>query len=207
MSSPLPAVSWFTVPTPLPSGAIRVGVTGDGVVAASFDAGPDGGVGATPAGPGPVPGSEPRPDDLVRAGDEGKVALVTERLGEYFAGRRRVLDLPIDWRLTSGPQRVVLQSLHRHVGFGETVAYGELAARSGAFEDLSDPSLRMQAARAVGSIMGSNPVFLLVPCHRVVAADGLGGFGGGALGMDVKRWLLTLEGVLAPTLDWNGPGW
>jgi methylated-DNA-[protein]-cysteine S-methyltransferase len=72
------------------------------------------------------------------------------------------------------------------------------------FED--DPALRGQAARAVGSIMGSCPVALLVPCHRVVAADGIGGYGGGELGMEVKRWLLTLEGVLAPTLDWNGPG-
>jgi methylated-DNA-[protein]-cysteine S-methyltransferase len=179
--------SWFTVPTPLPSGPVRVAVTRDGVVATSFGPGPD------------VP-------DLVLTGDEAKAATVRERMAEYFAGHRRSLDLPIDWSATAGPQRTVLQWLQRSVGFGETVAYGELAARSGAFEGLDDPGVRMQAARAVGSIMGSNPVPLLVPCHRVVAADGLGGFGGGAPGLEIKRWLLTLEGVLAPTLDWNGPG-
>ena len=59
-------------------------------------------------------------------------------------------------------------------------------------------------ARTVGTIMSTNPISLLVPCHRVVAADGLGGFG--SVGLDVKRWLLTLEGILPPTLDWTGPG-
>jgi methylated-DNA-[protein]-cysteine S-methyltransferase len=54
----------------------------------------------------------------------------------------------------------------------------------------------------VGQIMGSNPVPVVVPCHRVVAADGLGGYSGGT-GTEVKRWLLTLEGALPPTLDWD----
>jgi methylated-DNA-[protein]-cysteine S-methyltransferase len=176
--------SWFGVTTPLPSGPVRIGITDVGVVAASF-----GDSGA----------------DAVRAGDEGKAALVTERLGEFFAGRRRSFDLPIDWRSTApGPQRAVLQKLQRTVLYGQTITYGQLAVRSGVFDDVLDQG--GLAARAVGSIMGSNPLFLLVPCHRVVAADGIGGFGGGAVGMEVKRWLLTLEGVLAPTLDWGGPG-
>lgn len=55
--------------------------------------------------------------------------------------------------------------------------------------------------------MGANPLSLIVPCHRVVASDGLGGFGSGPLGLEIKRWLLTLEGVLPPTLDWNGEAW
>lgn len=180
-------VSWFSVPSPLPTGPIRVCVTADGVAAAHFD----------------TTGAQQQPD-AVRPGDEAKAALVAERIAEYFAGRRRGFDLPIDWRATTGPQRAVLQVLERTVGFGETIAYGELATRSGVFED--GPGQHALAARAVGSIMGSNPVFLLVPCHRVLAANDLGGYGGGALGMEVKRWLLTLEGVLAPTLDWNGPG-
>jgi methylated-DNA-[protein]-cysteine S-methyltransferase len=50
--------------------------------------------------------------------------------------------------------------------------------------------------------MGSNPIPVVVPCHRVVAADGLGGYSGGT-GTEVKRWLLTLEGALPPTLDWD----
>jgi methylated-DNA-[protein]-cysteine S-methyltransferase len=64
------------------------------------------------------------------------------------------------------------------------------------------------AARTVGSIMAGNPIPVIVPCHRVVASDGLGGYSGGA-GIEVKRWLLILEGSLPPTLDWqpmNRPG-
>ncbi|WP_052432848.1 methylated-DNA--[protein]-cysteine S-methyltransferase [Streptacidiphilus carbonis] len=182
--------SWFSVPTPLPSGAVRVGITDGGVVGMTF---------------GDGVGADGGRADAVRAGDEEKAALVAARLGEYFAGRRQAFDLPIDWRATAaGPQRSVLQTLQRTVRYGQTIAYGQLAARSGVFDDVLDQG--GLAARAVGQIMGSNPLFLLVPCHRVVAADGIGGFGGGALGMEVKRWLLTLEGVLAPTLDWGGPG-
>jgi methylated-DNA-[protein]-cysteine S-methyltransferase len=84
------------------------------------------------------------------------------------------------------------------VGYGETVSYGELAARSGAFHGERGGI----GARRVGSIMGSNPLPVVVPCHRVVAADGLGGFGGG---LEVKRWLLALEGALPPTLDLGVP--
>ena len=58
------------------------------------------------------------------------------------------------------------------------------------------------AARTVGTIMGGNPIPVIVPCHRVVASDGLGGYSGGA-GVEVKRWLLILEGSLPPTLDWQ----
>jgi len=58
-----------------------------------------------------------------------------------------------------------------------------------------------------GQIMGSNPCPIVVPCHRVVAGDGLGGYSGGA-GIEIKRWLLIFEGALPPTLDWDpaGPG-
>ena len=180
-------VSWFSVPTPLPSGPVRVAITNDGVASASFSKGAD----------------EP---DAVRPGDEPKAALVAERFAEYFAGTRRDFDLPLDWRLTApGPQRTVLRTLERTVGYGETLAYGELAVRSGAFEAELAAGQLGAAARNVGSIMGSCPHFLLVPCHRVVAADGIGGFGSGPVGLEVKRWLLTLEGVLPPTFDWNGP--
>ncbi len=83
------------------------------------------------------------------------------------------------------------------VGYGETISYGRLASRAG-LPAASD----VPAARAVGSIMGSNPIPVIVPCHRVLAADGLGGYSGGA-GVEVKRWLLILEGSLPPTLDWQ----
>ena len=72
---------------------------------------------------------------------------------------------------------------------------------------LAEPGCRPAApdprpARAVGKIMGSNPIPVIVPCHRVIASDGLGGYSGGA-GVEVKRWLLILEGSLPPTLDWQ----
>jgi methylated-DNA-[protein]-cysteine S-methyltransferase len=77
------------------------------------------------------------------------------------------------------------------------VTYGNLASRAG-LEAADD----VIPARAVGQIMGSNPIPIIVPCHRVVASDGLGGYSGGA-GPEVKRWLLILEGSLPPTLDWT----
>jgi len=168
----------FTVGTPLPCGPVDVTVTDVGVARLSFF------------------GDRERAVTSPEVLDDPRVARVRAALADYFAGRTRGLDLPVDWQHTSGPQREVLRTLHSQVGFGETVTYGELARRSGAFEDDPEPAL---AARSVGTIMGSNPVPLVVPCHRVVASTGLGGFTGG---IAIKQWLLTLEGVLAPTLDW-----
>lgn len=181
------SVVWFTVATPLPTGPMRVAVTEQGVVAAAFTARE---VTGLPSGP-----------ELPDPAADRRAVAVRDRFAAYFAGTRRDLDLPVDWRLTSGPQQAVLRTLHRTVGFGATLTYGGLAERSGVFGDT--PEERALAAQAVGSIMGSCPLSLLVPCHRVVAADGLGGFGGGPEGMELKRWLLTHEGVLAPTLDWS----
>jgi O-6-methylguanine DNA methyltransferase len=83
------------------------------------------------------------------------------------------------------------QARYRTVQYGTSVTYGELADRHGG----GIP------ARAVGGIMGSNPLPLVVPCHRVVAHDGLGGYSGGTGdGLEIKRRLLALEGVLPPTL-------
>ncbi|MFI6153153.1 methylated-DNA--[protein]-cysteine S-methyltransferase [Kitasatospora sp. NPDC051170] len=175
------SMSWLTVDTPLPSGPMHIAVTPMGVAAAGYHV---------------------RDGETPPCTDERKAAAVTDRIGAYLAGRSRELGLPIDWSLSSGPHRAVLQTLWREVPFGHTITYGELAARSGVFEDVTEPGL---AARTVGQMMAANPVPLLVPCHRVVAADGIGGFGGGRVGIEVKRWLLTLEGVLEPTLDWNGP--
>ncbi|WP_329565167.1 methylated-DNA--[protein]-cysteine S-methyltransferase [Kitasatospora sp. NBC_01266] len=178
------AIEWITVPSPLPTGPLTIGVTGTGVAAVHFT-------------PQSVP-ADPR-----WCAEPGRVAAVTERFAGYFAGRYRELALPLDWRLTGGPHQVVLETLHRTVPYGETITYGRLAERSGVFESVAQsPGL---AARTVGQMMGANPLAVLVPCHRVVAADGLGGFGNGRVGLDVKRWLLTLEGWLAPTLDWDGP--
>ncbi len=89
----------------------------------------------------------------------------------------------------TGPfRRTVLETLRREVPWGETVTYGELAAMGG----------RPRAARAVGTAMASNPVPLVIPCHRVVASNGLGGYGGADGRPDLKRALLALEGVHVP---------
>ena len=110
---------------------------------------------------------------------QGPVAAAVVQLREYFAGRRRDFDLPLAPEGTAFQRRVwkCLQS----IPYGETISYAELARRSG----------NPKAARAVGSANGRNCIAIVIPCHRVIAADGtLGGFGGG---LEVKQRLLTLE--------------
>lgn len=110
----------------------------------------------------------------------GRIDVVAHELDEYFAGRRRSFDVPLDLRLTAGFRREVLDHL-ADVGYGRTVTYTELAAASG----------RPRAVRAAASACATNPVPLVVPCHRVLRADGtLGGYLGG---LDAKRTLLELE--------------
>ncbi|MGP3920128.1 methylated-DNA--[protein]-cysteine S-methyltransferase [Nonomuraea sp. 10N515B] len=109
-------------------------------------------------------------------------------LNAYFAGELKEFETPVDWRLMSGARLQVLQALHK-VPYGTAVTYGELARLSGS----------TVPARGIGSIMGSNPIPIVVPCHRVIAGNGLGGFSGGE-GVETKRWLLTYEGYLQPTL-------
>ncbi|MGH9243056.1 MAG: methylated-DNA--[protein]-cysteine S-methyltransferase [Acidimicrobiales bacterium] len=109
---------------------------------------------------------------------------VRRQLDEYFEGRRQHFDVDVDWSLSHGFRRQTLQLLAAEVGYGNVVSYGELARRVG----------NPKAARAVGSAMNSNPVPIVVPCHRVIGAHGdLVGYGGG---LDVKRRLLTLEGAV-----------
>ncbi|MFF5452824.1 methylated-DNA--[protein]-cysteine S-methyltransferase [Streptomyces sp. NPDC012950] len=118
----------------------------------------------------------------------GLLAEPIRRLDRYFAGDPDGLDLPLDWSLTAGFNRQVLRELATGVPYGTVVGYGELARRVG----------QPGAAQAVGAAMGSNPLPVVVPCHRVVERDGgLGGFGGG---LETKRRLLALEGVLPAPL-------
>jgi methylated-DNA-[protein]-cysteine S-methyltransferase len=156
-------------------------------------------VGCSPAGIAQVRfGSPPggRADDRGSL-DDDLPERARRQLGEYFCGQRRDFDLPLDWSATSGAQRHVLEVLAESVGYGQTTSYGALAGRAGLVADGD-----VVPARAVGKIMGSNPIPVIVPCHRVLASDGLGGYSGGA-GPEVKRWLLILEGSLPPTLDWQ----
>ncbi|MFH9415571.1 methylated-DNA--[protein]-cysteine S-methyltransferase [Streptomyces rochei] len=116
------------------------------------------------------------------------LAEAVRQVEAYFAGRRRDFDLPLDWSLISGFNREVLRALAAGVPFGSVVGYGDLAGRVG----------QPGAAQAVGTAMGANPLPVVVPCHRVVGSDGgIGGFGGG---VETKRRLLALEGVLPEPL-------
>ncbi|MFC5723039.1 methylated-DNA--[protein]-cysteine S-methyltransferase [Streptomyces gamaensis] len=116
------------------------------------------------------------------------LAAASQQLTEYFAGGRTVFSVPLDWSLSSGFARRVLRELAAHVPYGTVVGYQHLADRVG------EPG----AARAVGAAMGGNPLPVVVPCHRVVeSGGGLGGFGGG---LETKRALLALEGVLPQPL-------
>lgn len=171
-------VAFGSVPTPL--GNVLAAVTEEGVVATHFN-------------------DEPRVRarivgrlGLAVVDDPDRTAAARAELAAYFGGELREFGVPIDWRLTSPLQRQVLRTLFTTVPYGKVVTYGELATRSGTGVP----------ARGIGSIMGGNPIPIIVPCHRVVAGNGLGGFSGGD-GVESKRWLLTLEGHLPPPLDWE----
>lgn len=110
--------------------------------------------------------------------------LVRRQLEEYLAGRRREFDLRLDLALATNFQRAVLTALPAMAGPGSVTTYGALAAVTG----------HPRAARAVGAALGANPLCVVLPCHRVVAADGtLTGYAGG---LAVKQRLLELEGAL-----------
>ncbi len=108
------------------------------------------------------------------------LTATASQLGEYFAGHRRDFDLPLAPRGTDFQQRVWARLLA--IGWGATTSYGQIAR---------DLGLTNAASRAVGSANGSNPIPIVIPCHRVVGADGsLTGYAGG---LDRKRLLLDLE--------------
>ena len=121
--------------------------------------------------------------------DSAPFAAATLQLDQYFAGARREFDLELDQSTGTPFQRAVWRELRR-VPYGETVSYGELARRIG----------RLDRIRAVGGANARNPLSIVVPCHRVVGADGrLTGYGGG---LERKRALLDLEaGVAALVLQ------
>lgn len=116
------------------------------------------------------------------------LARAREQLVDFFLGRRTAIDLPVDLRGLADWDRRVLEAT-RSVPYGEVTSYGRLARRLGT----------PRAARAVGGALGRNPVWILIPCHRVIAGDGtLGGYGGGLGALDVKRALLEQEGISVP---------
>jgi methylated-DNA-[protein]-cysteine S-methyltransferase len=110
---------------------------------------------------------------------------VRRELDEYFAGSRRDFDVPLDRTLMSAFAKKILAATSA-IPYGSVSTYTEMAAAAGS----------PRGSRAAGNALGSNPIPLIVPCHRVLRTGGnLGGYGGG---LDRKRWLLELEGALTP---------
>jgi methylated-DNA-[protein]-cysteine S-methyltransferase len=160
-----------------PIGTLTLGVTRRGLARVAFD--------------------DETPDDVARELARSISPRVLEsrratdawrrELEEFFAARRRAFDLPVDRRLLGRFQREVLRATSR-IPYGEISTYGAIARRIG------EP----QAPRAVGRALGANPIPVVIPCHRVIGANGsLTGYGGG---LDRKVALLTLEGALPATL-------
>jgi methylated-DNA-[protein]-cysteine S-methyltransferase len=118
---------------------------------------------------------------------EANAIAAAGQIEEYLRGGRERFDIALDWGGVEVVHRRVLETLREIAPLGTTVTYGELGRRAG----VDDP-------RDVGVMMSRNPIPLVVPCHRVVASDGLGGYGGG---LELKQRLLELEGVLPPRLD------
>ena len=118
-----------------------------------------------------------------------RLDLVRRELEEYFEGRRQDFDLPLDWAMVRSPfRRRVLQHT-AGIPYGQLETYREVAVAAG----------NVRAVRATGGALGSNPIPIVIPCHRVLRTGGsLGGYGGG---VERKRWLLELEGALAPQLS------
>lgn len=156
-----------------PFGAVGIAASADGVVEVNLS--------------GPVLDDDP-------SAHTPEAAAVAERAAqqfrEYFAGQRRVFDLPLDCELfeQSSFRARALTAL-RDVPYGQWVTYGQLAEMAGS----------PRAARAAGTACATNPLGIIIPCHRVLpAGGGVGSFGGGvgsyAGGREMKRWLLELEG-------------
>lgn len=114
--------------------------------------------------------------------DPEKTEPALNQIAKFLSGARHAFNLPIDWSVLTPFQAQVLR-LTRAIPYGQTLTYGEIAAR------LGNP----KAARAVGRAQATNPMPLVIPCHRVVGADGkLHGYGA-ANGIETKAWLLELE--------------
>jgi methylated-DNA-[protein]-cysteine S-methyltransferase len=117
-----------------------------------------------------------------------KLDAVRRQLDEYFEGRRTRFELPLDWRLSHGFGQRVLKATNR-IPYGQVSTYGTVADKAG----------NKAASRAAGRALGTNPIAVVVPCHRVIGASGsLTGYGGG---MAAKEYLLRLEGYLPPQLS------
>lgn len=173
-------IAWAALPTPL--GALYVAASPLGVLCISTAE-------TAPAAFAARLAADLGPWATVVRAPTALLDRALEELSEYFAGRRRVFGVPLDRRLLRpGFYTQALTALGA-VPWGHLVSYGELARRAGS----------PRAARAAGAACASNPLSILIPCHRVVPANGgIGGYGGGGPGIAYKRALLAIEGVVFP---------
>jgi methylated-DNA-[protein]-cysteine S-methyltransferase len=171
-------IHWAGLATPL--GPIHVAAAPDGVVAVSTAARADEAFVAWLD-------EELGPRTRLVQGASPVLDAALDELAAYFAGRLQRFTVPLDWRLLHGDFNHRVLTALQAVAWGHLISYSELARRVGA----------PRAARAVGRACGANPLPILVPCHRVVHADGgIGGYGGA--GIAYKRALLAIEHVTFP---------
>ena len=156
-----------------PLGVIIVGATRDGLVRVGLPAEDEDAVLAQLA---------ERISARVLHASRESLTQTRRELDEYFGGDRQVFGIPLDWRLTSGFRREVLRAT-AEIPYGATASYKDVATRAGS------PG----AVRAAGSALATNPLPIVVPCHRVLRTGG--GLGGYAGGLAAKTTLLHLEGV------------
>ncbi|MEM2892650.1 MAG: methylated-DNA--[protein]-cysteine S-methyltransferase [Candidatus Bathyarchaeia archaeon] len=121
--------------------------------------------------------------------DAMKFTKIEGRLEEYFRGNKVIFDIPLDLRGTEF-QRDVWRAIYK-IPYGRLSSYGRIAEEIG----------RPRAVRAVGNAVGANPLPIVIPCHRIIRADGgLGGYGGG---IDLKLYLLSIEGIIEMSHRWS----
>lgn len=162
-----------------PLGPLWIAVGPKGVLAIHYGAEPDAGELARIVrryGPGVLP-------------DARRADAVARELDQYFAGKRRSFDVPVDLTPLTDFQRRILRATAQ-VDFGEVSTYAKVARKAG----------NDKASRAAGQALGGNPIPIVVPCHRILASDGsLGGYAGG---LEAKRRLLQLERGEVPPGGW-----
>lgn len=166
-------VAWIDFLDQTPLGSIWIARSARGLVAVEIAASQDG-----------FPKAVERLGFSEIITDTTRMASPKQQLREYLGGQRTTFDVSIDWTVMTPFQEQVLRFTYQ-IPFGETTTYGHIAHQIG----------KPRAARAVGRAQATNPMPIIIPCHRVIGADGgLHGYGAPG-GIATKAWLLRLEGV------------